>query len=168
MSGAYRENVGVALFDDQGRVWLGRRSASAHEPNLSGGPWLWQMPQGGVDPGERPGAAAMRELAEETGVAQAELIGQAPDWTRYDFPPEVRDQPGAKGFCGQRQLWFAFRFLGEDDEFVLDGPDQEFDAWRWAELEETPDLVVPFKREVYAQVVRWFAPFVQRIRAGTL
>lgn len=150
---AYRPNVGVVLFHPDGRVWLGRR---VNTP----GPYNWQFPQGGVDAGEDLFEAAQRELAEETGVTSATLLGRTDGWIIYDFPPEHWGSKRAQGWKGQRQVWFALRFDGEESEIDLESHGEpEFDAWRWGFLAETPDLVVPFKRATYETVVQAFAPF---------
>jgi len=153
----YRPNVGVVLFNAEGQVWLGRRVGAQHE-------WRWQFPQGGVDKGEDLEAAARRELFEETGVHSVELLGRTADWVVYDFPPEVLNGSMRKrGNLGQKQVWFAYRFTGTDDEVNLQAHGaQEFDAWRWADLAEAPDLIVPFKRAVYDQVCVEFAGFSDR------
>ena len=149
----YRPNVGVVLFNPQGRVWLGRRAGAE-------GPHNWQFPQGGIDPGEDLLEAAKRELQEETGVVSAELLARTDGWIAYDFPEGYIGRKAARGFKGQRQVWFALRFTGEDSEIDLEGHHEvEFDAWRWARLEEAPDLVVPFKRPAYEKVVAAFAAF---------
>ena len=151
----YRPNVGVVLFNREGRVWLGLRRG--WEPGSSFG---WQFPQGGVDDGEDLEAAARRELHEETGARSVSLLGRTQGWLTYDFPPEVLAAPNARGFKGQRQAWFAFRFEGDDAEIDLAAHgDPEFDAWRWADLADAPGLVVAFKREVYEQVADQFARF---------
>lgn len=149
----YRPNVGVVLFNQSGRVWLGRR---VNTP----GPFNWQFPQGGVDKGEDVRDAALRELQEETGVVSAEYLGRTEDWIVYDFPAGYRGSKLAKGWRGQKQVWFALRFTGDDSEVnLLAHHHVEFDAWRWAELEEAPGLVVPFKREAYETVVESFREF---------
>ena len=150
----HRPNVGVVLFHPDGRVWLGRRHKQAP-------PYNWQFPQGGVDDGEDLEAAARRELAEETGVTSVELLGRTPGWITYDFPPEVLADPrSSRGWRGQKQVWFAFRFTGDDAEFRLDNHHQvEFEAWRWARLDEAPELIVPFKRAAYEQVATAFRRF---------
>jgi putative (di)nucleoside polyphosphate hydrolase len=147
----YRENVGIVVFDREGRVWLGRRARAR-------GPHNWQFPLGGVDPGEDLEAAARRELREETGIVSVRLLDRTPGWIAYDFPVEFEGSKKARGFKGQKQVWFAFRFEGEDSEIDLDAcPPAEFEAWRWASLSEAADLVVPFKRDAYLAVVAAFA-----------
>lgn len=149
----YRPNVGVVLFHPDGRVWLGRRAATPP-------PFNWQFPQGGVDPGEDLEAAARRELAEETGARRITLLGRTDDWIAYDFPPEARGAKVARGWKGQKQVWFAFRFDGDEKEFDLAvHGEPEFVAWRWGYLTEAPDLIVPFKRPAYEAVARAFADF---------
>jgi putative (di)nucleoside polyphosphate hydrolase len=147
----HRPNVGVVLFNAQGRVWLGRRARTPP-------PWNWQFPQGGVDEGEDLLDAAFRELEEETGVRSAELLGRTESWIVYDFPPEVAARGGR--WRGQKQVWFALRFTGDESEIRLDGHHQvEFEAWRWARLDEAPELIVPFKRAAYEQVAAAFRRF---------
>ncbi|HYF24049.1 MAG TPA: RNA pyrophosphohydrolase [Caulobacteraceae bacterium] len=150
----YRPNVGVVLFRSDGRVWLGRRAGAP-------GPYNWQFPQGGVDPGEDWETAARRELKEETGVTSATLLAATDGWITYDFPPEVL--AGAKrtrGFKGQKQKWFAYRFEGEDSEIDLEAHGEvEFDAWEWAHIDAAPARVVDFKRAAYDQVVATFRRF---------
>ena len=148
----YRENVGVVVFDRQGRVWLGRRFHTQ-------GMHSWQFPQGGVDPGEDLEAAARRELYEETGLRSISLLARASDWISYDFPPGFNGSKAAKGYRGQRQAWFAFLFEGDDSEVDLTAvPPQEFQEWRWADIAEAPDLVIDFKRDAYLKVLAEFAP----------
>lgn len=156
----YRPNVGVVLFHPDGRVWLGRR---VNTP----GPMNWQFPQGGVDPGEDLVDAAVRELREETGAATTTMLGRTDDWITYDFPHDHGGSKQAKGWKGQRQVWFALRFDGQESEFDLNGHGEaEFDAWRWAFLDEAPELVVPFKRQAYDIVVAAFAGFAARRGQG--
>jgi putative (di)nucleoside polyphosphate hydrolase len=149
----HRPNVGVVLFNRDGRVFVGRRAGWK-------GQHVWQFPQGGIDEGEDAEAAARRELYEETGVRSVSLLGRTEGWIAYDFPPEVLAQPNTRGFAGQKQAWFAFRFEGDDSEIDLEAHGEaEFDAWRWERLEATPELAVPFKRDVYDQVLKAFAGF---------
>lgn len=150
----YRPNVGVVLFHPDGRVWYGRRADTP-------GPHNWQFPQGGVDDGEDHEAAARRELAEETGVVSVELLAKTEEWIAYAFPADYGGSKQARGWLGQKQKWFAFRFTGEESEIDLERHAEiEFDAWRWGRLDEAPDLIVPFKRAAYEQVVQAFAPLV--------
>ena len=155
----YRRCVGVALFNQDGHVFLGRRRSGVGDADRL--VYRWQMPQGGIDRREEPLTAARRELLEETGVTSAELLGEAPGWFSYDFPLEVMSRARGGKFSGQTQLWFAFRFTGQESEIDLAAPGHkpEFDAWRWAPLAETPRLIVPFKRAVYLQVAEAFARF---------
>jgi len=146
----YRPNVGVVLINRDGLVWYGRRAGSDAEHR-------WQFPQGGIDDGEDFEAAAIRELHEETGVTSVELLESTPGWIAYDFPPDYGGSKQARGFKGQRQRWFAFRFTGEDTEVNLElHGEVEFDAWRWGRLSEAADLIVPFKRDAYRQVTEAF------------
>jgi putative (di)nucleoside polyphosphate hydrolase len=149
----HRPNVGIVLFHADGRVWYGRRAGAP-------GPYNWQFPQGGVDADEDLYAAARRELAEETGVVSTSLLGRTEGWIAYDFPPD--SERGRKGWKGQKQVWFALRFDGEESEIDLNTHRHaEFDAWRWGRLEDATDLIVPFKREVYAQVAAAFAKYCE-------
>ena len=120
----------------------------------------WQFPQGGVDDGEDLLVAAKRELHEETGVRSTRLLGRTEEWVHYDFPPDSEGAKAAKGWKGQKQIWFALRFDGRESEIDLNGDVfAEFDAWRWGKLASAPDLVVPFKRNAYEHVVRAFIKF---------
>ncbi len=153
----YRPNVGAVLFNAAGRVLVARR---ADFPNAEGENGGWQLPQGGIDAGEDPRVAIFRELAEEIGTANAEIIGEHPEWLQYDLPAALIRNVLKGRYRGQRQRWFALRFLGQDSEIRLDAdPHPEFDAWRWAGLEELPGLAVPFKRPIYEILARDFARF---------
>lgn len=152
----YRPNVGVVLFHPDGRVWLGKRAGTP-------GPYCWQFPQGGVDEGEDLQAAALRELAEETGARTIAYLARTDGWVTYDFPPEARGAKIAQGWKGQRQVWFAFRFEGEEAEFDLSVEGHpEFEAWRWGYLSEAPGLIVPFKRPAYEAVAKAFEGLAAR------
>ena len=122
------------------------------------GAW-WQMPQGGIDDREAPQPAALRELYEETGIVSVRIIAESPAWYSYDLPENLRPKAWGGRYVGQRQKWFAARFTGEEAEIQLQRPGHtaEFDAWRWARIDELVGLIVPFKRSVYAGVVHEFA-----------
>ena len=121
------------------------------------GQW-WQMPQGGIDQGEEPRDTALRELEEEIGTAEARIIAETKGWLSYDLPADIVPTVWKGRYRGQTQKWFALRFTGEDSEVNLAPPGhkQEFDAWRWAQMEEIVDLTIPFKRQVYAKVIAAF------------
>jgi putative (di)nucleoside polyphosphate hydrolase len=159
----YRPNVGIALFNVQGRVLIGRRFRD-DGPEIVLPGLEWQMPQGGVDAGEDLHAAVLRELWEETGVRNAEILGET-DWLTYDFPPYDGPPHRLDRFRGQRQKWFALRFTGDDGEIdpltERNNQPAEFDAWRWEDLSHVADLVVPFRREVYRSVAMSFAKFAK-------
>ncbi|MDA8250389.1 MAG: RNA pyrophosphohydrolase [Rhodospirillales bacterium] len=153
----YRPNVGAALFNRAGRVLVARR---ADLPNAEGSPGGWQLPQGGIDEAEDPRVAVLRELAEEIGTDRARIIGEHPEWLTYDLPPSLLGVALGGRYRGQRQRWFALRFVGEDADIRLDrDPHPEFDAWRWAALAELPALGPVFKRAIYEVLARSFARY---------
>jgi putative (di)nucleoside polyphosphate hydrolase len=153
----YRDNVGAVVFNPAGLVLVARR---ADLPNAEGAPGGWQLPQGGMEPGEDPSVAVFRELEEEVGTARAEIMAEHPDWLTYDLPPELLGKALGGKYRGQRQKWFALRFLGTDADIRLDlDPHPEFDAWRWAPLADLPALAVPFKLAIYTVLARDFARF---------
>ena len=153
----YRPNVGAALFNAQGLVFIGLRTGMP-----DGTAQTWQMPQGGIDAGEDPAQAVFRELLEEVGTNDATILAEHPDWLSYDLPDNALRAAFRGRFRGQRQKWFALRFLGADSDIALDrDPHPEFSDWRWAALAELPDLIVPFKRPVYEAVAKEFARFAQ-------
>lgn len=163
----YRPCVGVALIARSGGVFVGRRRQDAGPEHVAGH-HMWQMPQGGIDPGEDPETAARRELFEETNVPSEalRLLAEIPDWLAYDLPPAVMKQAWKGRYRGQSQKWFAFGFLGAEDLIDVHQPGggahkPEFDAWRWAGFSELPDLIVPFKRPVYERVAAAFSGLAQ-------
>ncbi|MGE5512055.1 MAG: RNA pyrophosphohydrolase [Bacteroidota bacterium] len=157
----YRPSVGIMLLDSVGRVWIGRRSPKWFADKSA---YIWQMPQGGIMPGEDPRQAALRELEEETSVSAVEILAEAADWRSYELPDHLLGVALKGRYRGQRQKWFAMRFLGMDAEIDIgprNGHKAEFDAWRWASVDELVDLAVPFKRPIYEAVVHEFAHLVR-------
>jgi putative (di)nucleoside polyphosphate hydrolase len=157
----YRPCVGIALINRAGLVFIGRRRNKKQPEHVAPG-HEWQMPQGGIDDGEAPYRAALRELWEETNVTSVSLIAEAPDWYSYDLPGDVSKKAWRGRYQGQTQKWFAFRFDGEEAEIDIDRPGggrhkPEFDAWRWEPMANLPQLIIPFKRPVYEKVVAAFA-----------
>lgn len=153
----YRPNVGALLFNPAGLVLVARR---ADLPNAEGAAGGWQLPQGGMDEGEDPKVAVFREMKEEIGTDNAEILAEHPAWLHYDLPAQLIGKALGGKYRGQTQKWYALRFLGQDAEIRLDlDPHPEFDAWRWARLSELPALAVPFKREIYVALVKEFARF---------
>jgi putative (di)nucleoside polyphosphate hydrolase len=165
----YRDCVGAAVFNRDGLVFVGRRKLDQFSEDISEAAAPWQMPQGGIDKGEEPYPAALRELFEETSIRSVELVAEAPGWIHYDLPDAALGIALKGKYRGQRQRWFAFRFTGEDSEINVEQPGDgsmpaEFDAWRWEPLERLPDLIVPFKRAAYTEVVTAFAGVPAGIR----
>lgn len=152
-----RSSVGIVLLNAKGLVWIGRR-----RPKWVGdhSAEIWQMPQGGIEKFEPASIAALRELREETGVTNVEILAEHPEWLTYELPEDLVGIALKGRYRGQRQKWFAMRFNGDDRDIdISGGEDQkaEFVAWRWAPIDIVPKLIVPFKRPVYEQVVRAFA-----------
>ena len=147
----YRPCAGVILMNRDGRVFVGQRIDSTLE--------AWQLPQGGIDPGEEADAAGLRELFEETGVAadKVELIARAPHELTYDLPEDMIGKVWKGKWRGQRQIWFLYRFLGQDSDIRIDTEHPEFRAWRWAEPETLPAMIVPFKKALYEELLVVFA-----------
>jgi putative (di)nucleoside polyphosphate hydrolase len=167
--GNYRPCVGIMLLNRDGLVFVGRRRAKRSSDPLKPEPhgdYDWQMPQGGIDAGEDPYHAALRELLEETNVKTTSPLAETADWLSYDLPPDVLKKSWKGRFQGQRQKWFALRFDGDDSEIDIDEPAggqrPEFDAWRWERMERLPELIIPFKRAVYENVVVAFRHLVNQ------
>jgi putative (di)nucleoside polyphosphate hydrolase len=158
----YRPCVGLVVFNRDGLAFIGRRIDGPEHVDLT---HAWQMPQGGIDAGEEPWPAALRELREETNIRSVERLGEIAEWLSYDIPTDLIGQAWNGRYRGQTQKWFAVRFTGPDSEIDIAQPggahQAEFSAWRWEPLQNIPELVVPFKRPVYERVVAEFGKFAQ-------
>jgi putative (di)nucleoside polyphosphate hydrolase len=152
----YRPCVGLMLLNRKGQVFVAQRV------DVRGA--AWQMPQGGIDPGESPRETALRELKEEIGTGSAEILGESQTWHRYDLPAHLIPKVWGGQYRGQTQKWFALLFTGADAEIDLEAHEPEFQAWCWADVDELPEMIVPFKRDVYDQVIQEFRPIVDRLR----
>ncbi len=148
----YRPCVGIMLLNARGDVFTGQRIDSTVE--------AWQMPQGGIDEGEEPLDAALRELREETGVTQVSLIAQLDEWLPYDLPDALIPKLWGGKYRGQTQRWFAFRLEADDAHINIETDEPEFKAWQWIAPAQLPEMIVPFKRELYTQVVEKLTPLI--------
>lgn len=152
----YRPCAGVMILNAQGKVFVGQRLDNVVE--------AWQMPQGGIDPGEDAETAARREVGEETGIApeHIKIIARAPEEMFYDLPPELVGRIWKGKYRGQRQFWFLAHFSGTDADVNIETAHPEFRAWKWADPAELPALIVPFKKTLYEQILAAFAPYLDR------
>lgn len=150
----YRRGVGVMLLNRDGKAFVGARIDNTDE--------AWQMPQGGIDKGEEPWATALRELEEETGIPPrlVERISESPERLKYDLPEELRGKLWGGKWRGQDQDWFLARFLGSDEDVNIATAHPEFREWKWVEPQQLPDLIVPFKRDLYRQLLSEFAEYL--------
>jgi putative (di)nucleoside polyphosphate hydrolase len=150
----YRPCAGIMLVNAEGRVFVGQRKDRYSD--------AWQMPQGGIDDGEDAETAALRELQEETGIdpSLVSIIAQSNEEHLYDLPPELKGKIWGGKYRGQRQSWFLLRFNGQDSDVNIETKHQEFSAWRWSDLDDVEKLIVPFKRELYRNVIAEFAPLI--------
>jgi putative (di)nucleoside polyphosphate hydrolase len=151
----YRLGVGIALMNEADMVFVGRRIDQTAE--------AWQMPQGGIDPGEDPRQTALRELEEEIGVppARTAIIAESRDWLSYDLPLELADKVWKGKYRGQKQKWFLCRLIGDEDVINIATAHPEFDSWKWARFSDLPDLIVPFKKPIYEAIVAEFKDYVK-------
>ena len=158
----YRPCAGLAVFNREGLVFIGRRSSGPEHIDET---HVWQMPQGGIDDGEDPFRGALRELYEETNIKSVEKLGEIAEWLHYDIPRDIVGAAWHGKYRGQKQKWYALRFIGDDDEIDIRAPggghEPEFIAWRWEEFARLPELVVPFKRKTYERVVRELGQFAK-------
>ena len=158
----YRSCAGLAVFNRAGLVFIGRRIDGPEHVDAE---HAWQMPQGGIDRGEDPWPAALRELREETNIRSVQKLGEIADWLEYDIPRALAEKAWSGKYRGQRQKWYALRFTGDEHEIDIAHPagghKPEFEEWRWERLAKLPDLIVPFKRPVYERVAREFAKFAK-------
>ncbi len=155
----YRPCVGIMVLNRAGLAFIGRRLDGQEQVDIS---HAWQMPQGGIDAGEEPWPAALRELREETNISSVARLGEIDDWLTYDIPRDIAGQAWQGQYRGQTQKWFAVRFTGAESEIDIDHPgghEAEFSGWRWEPMQNLPGLVVPFKRAVYERVVKEFAKY---------
>ncbi len=151
---AYRPGVGIMLLNSQRHVLVGQRIDNPSD--------AWQMPQGGIEPGETPADAAMRELKEEIGTNQAEIVAESREWLVYDLPEELVPVLWGGRYWGQRQKWFAMRFLGQDADIDLETDRPEFSNWKWLEPQALPGVIVPFKQRLYRRLLTEFAHCIEK------
>ncbi|GBQ76891.1 dinucleoside polyphosphate hydrolase [Komagataeibacter xylinus NBRC 15237] len=155
----YRPNVGALVFNPRGQVLVARRTDM---PGAGGPPdeGVWQCPQGGIDEGETPQVAVLRELHEEIGTDRAEILAAYPEWLSYDLPAHLIGKALGGRYRGQTQQWFALRFTGQDGDIRLDTHQPaEFDLWKWVELAQLPHLNVGIKKDIYTKLAAYFAPY---------
>lgn len=145
----YRPGVGIMLLNPAGEVFVAKRLDNPAD--------YWQMPQGGIDEGEDPRAAAFRELEEETSIRDADILAETDEWLCYDLPDHLVGRMWSGRYCGQKQRWYAMRFTGRDDDIDIETTHPEFSDWRWARRGSLPSLIVPFKRQLYRDVLAAFA-----------
>jgi len=168
----YRDCVGIVVFNSRGEVFIGRRKPEDDPEDTSEMGAPWQLPQGGIDEGEAPYDAAVRELYEETGIKSVTLLAEVPGWIYYDLPDELLGIALKGKYRGQRQRWFALAFTGDESEIDIDTPGggehkPEFDAWRWERLELMPEIVVSFKQGAYREVAAAFEAIARRMAEGS-
>lgn len=149
---AYRQGVGIMLLNQHSLVFVGQRFDSEFD--------AWQMPQGGIDPGEDPSAAMYRELEEEVGTAKVELIAESKQWLKYDLPEKLKASFWGGKYQGQQQKWYLVRLKGGDELININTPHPEFKAYKWVEPMLLPEMIVPFKRELYKAILSEFSSYL--------
>ena len=152
----YRDGVGIMLVNQKGLVFVAKRIDMIAE--------AWQMPQGGIDSGESPKDAALRELAEETGTDKATILFESRDWYFYDLPETLVGKIWGGNYRGQRQKWFVMAFTGKDSDINIATDKPEFSEWKWTPLASLPSIIVPFKKQLYAELVEEFEPMVNALK----
>lgn len=150
----YRLGVGMMIINDRNQIFVGKRIDAKMQ--------AWQMPQGGIDLGETPSKAALREMLEETGSASGYIIAESKNWYSYDIPKFLIPKLWGGSYKGQKQKWFLIKFTGSDDDINLATDHQEFSEWRWADINELYDIIIPFKRKLYQAVLDEFKPLLSR------
>ena len=154
----YRMGVGIMLINKQGQVFVGKRIDTSSEE--------WQMPQGGIDAGEDELTAALREMEEEVGTGNASLIYESKDYYYYDLPDELIPKVWGGKFRGQKQRWFAFLFEGDDAQINLQTQHPEFCKWQWIEANQLPEVIVPFKKDIYSAILKEFSNVIKQVNAA--
>lgn len=149
----YRPCVGIMLVNDANLVFVGQRIDTTAE--------AWQMPQGGIDEGETPQQAMFREMEEEIGTRRASVMAESADWLTYDLPDNLKGKLWKGKYHGQTQKWFLARFTGQDSDINLQTAHPEFHQWQWVKPEQLPDLIVPFKQELYRKILQEFLPLIR-------
>ena len=152
---AYRYGVGIMLINNKNKVFVGQRVKESSE--------AWQMPQGGIDEGENPDQALMREVLEEIGTDNIEIIGVSSDWYQYDIPKQFAPLWWGGKYIGQKQKWYLAKFLGKDSEININTEIPEFISWKWVDVEELPELIVSFKKKLYQDLVEEFKPIIDKL-----
>lgn len=150
----YRLGVGMMILNERNQIFVGKRIDAKME--------AWQMPQGGIDIGETPSRAALREMEEETGSSKGAIIAESKNWYSYDLPKFLIPKLWSGSYRGQKQRWFLIRFTGSDSDINIKTAHPEFEDWRWVDLEEMLDIIIPFKRKLYEAVIAEFKSLIQK------
>jgi putative (di)nucleoside polyphosphate hydrolase len=151
----YRKGVGIFLINQERKVFVGQRSDNTSE--------AWQMPQGGINNNEEPMKAALRELEEEVGTRQVKVLHEHSGWIKYDLPPELNSKLWGGKYAGQEQKWYLMQLDGDDSLININTFHPEFKAWKWENPKELPNIIVPFKKELYQKVLDYFLPLIAKL-----